>query len=62
MPTDTACRAGDVARAEIILEESEKRSGNWPQADTYSYFALMRHYAEKGDAQKVQAVSVLSML
>ncbi|GAQ78218.1 putative Pentatricopeptide repeat domain containing protein [Klebsormidium nitens] len=48
--------AGDVARAEIILEESEKRSGNWPQADTYSYFALMRHYAEKGDAQKVQAL------
>lgn len=53
------CRAGDVARAEIILEESEKRSGSWPQADTYSYYALMRHYAEKGDSQKVQAVSIL---
>lgn len=46
-----------MARAEVILEESEKRSGEWPLADSYSYYALMRHHAEKGHVEKVQEVS-----
>lgn len=52
------CSAGDIAKAESILEESEKKTGDWPPADTYSYYAVMRHYAEKGNAEKVQEVSV----